>query len=63
MPIDASMLSGFTKSGMRRLPLVSRLESRENTAKSGKGTPSKAKSFFVIALSCVMKNSPGPPPA
>ena len=35
MPIEASAVSGLTKSGMRRLPAVSRSASWEKTAKSG----------------------------
>ena len=35
MPMEASMRSGLTNSGMRRLPPVSRSASCEKTAKSG----------------------------
>ena len=35
MPIEASERSGLTKSGIRRLPPVSKAFSRENTAKRG----------------------------
>ncbi|MND09006.1 hypothetical protein D3C83_320170 [compost metagenome] len=54
IPIDASMLSGLTKSGMRRFPPVSKSAFCEKTANFGYMMPSKASIFFVSVLSRVM---------
>ena len=56
------IFSGFTKSGMCKLPPVSRSALWENTAKRGDGIPSNARIFLAITLSPVTKSSPGPPP-
>ena len=61
MPIEASVLKGFTNRGIRRLPPVS-MSSGENTAKSGYLMSSKARTFLASPLSCRRYNSPGPPP-
>ena len=61
MPIEASVRSGLTNSGIRRLPPVSK-SSLEKTAKSGYRILSKASAFLASPLSCRRYSSPGPPP-
>ena len=53
MPMEASVRSGLTKSGIRRLPPVSKSASRAKTANRGYRMPWKARSFLERALSCV----------